>query len=129
VISPTGKKVRGHDHHGSGAYGALRGDRKHTGSDYVGVPGQSVVSPINGKIIRESRPYADGPWSGCVIEGKHMTIQMFYVKMNDGLIGKQVCQGEIIGRMQNIGQKYPGITPHVHLSIKSINPEIFTNYL
>jgi hypothetical protein len=58
-----------------------------------------------------------------------MAVQLFYFEPNEKLIGKAVEKGQKIGIAQDISKKYPDMTPHVHLSIVSINPEIFINYL
>jgi murein DD-endopeptidase MepM/ murein hydrolase activator NlpD len=128
IISPTGKwEVRGADKHGQGYFGASRGNRKHNGIDLLIEPGQRIVSPIDGKVIRDAYPYAgDLKWSGCLIKGKGMEVKMFYMRLLKGIIGSQVKQGQEIGWAQNIAHKYAGMLPHVHLEIKMmsyVNPE------
>ncbi len=76
--SPTGKGIRRLDKWGTGKYGASRGDKRHEGTDYVVSPGQDIVAPIEGIIIRKARPYRKGKYSGVLLEGKHMSIKMFY---------------------------------------------------
>ena len=53
-----------------------------------------------------------------------MTIKMVYFQPDRSLIGKRVVQGEVIGTARDIAEKYPGITPHVHLEISAVNPEL-----
>jgi len=38
-----------------------------------------------------------------------------------------ITKGQVIGKAQDIGLRYPGIIAHVHLQIDSINPELFIN--
>jgi hypothetical protein len=51
-------KVREEDGHGNGHYGANREGRKHTGIDLVTTPGQTVTSPVTGRV--ETRPSNNG---------------------------------------------------------------------
>jgi len=122
VLSPTGLKIRGEDKWGSGAFKAPRGDHVHRGVDFVCVPGQSVAAPIEGVIRREARPYVTGEFSGVLIESPVCDVKLFYLKPDPTLIGRHVKKGQVIGHAQDISQKYPGITPHVHLEITMINP-------
>lgn len=128
MISPTGKGPRKWDKHGSGAYGAPRGGRAHKGVDYVCVPGQVVVSPIAGTVTREARPYAEGPWSGVVIESPNISVMLFYLAPDPAVIGRVVAQGAPIGTAQDITEKYPGITPHVHLQVEGVDPQLLMDH-
>jgi len=128
MISPTGFGVRGIDKHGSGAYNAGRGDkyRLHIGADYICEPGQIVYSPITGVIVRERKPYS-GKWSGVQIRNSQITVTLFYINPNRHLITMPIKEGDAIGTAQDIAEKYPGIVPHVHMQIDSVNPELFIN--
>jgi len=134
--NPTGGKVRGCDtEYGCGNYGASRGSRKHDGSDYESVPGQEIVSPVNGEIIRGSNPYKNDPsYNGVFIrsaEGK--SVWVWYLSPDKGIIGSKVQEGDRIGTAQDLTTKYPAkngnpaITNHIHVRIKdgktSLNPE------
>ena len=125
IVSPTGGPVRDVDNHGMGHFGAPRGPRQHKGTDYVGIPGQHILSPIDGVIVREARPYAnDTRYSGLLICGKHLYVKLFYIEPDWSVMGAGVFKGKtVIGIMQNIGLKHPGITPHVHLQAM-VDPEI-----
>lgn len=129
MISPTGKGIRVHDARGSGLYGAKRGGRRHGGCDYVCEPGQAVVAPISGIVTRKAKPYAADKYGGLIIQGEHMTIKMFYLDPDGYLIGQAVKQGDVIGKAQDISKKYQFITPHIHLQVESVDPEIFTRML
>jgi hypothetical protein len=128
MISPTGKGIRGTDTHGSGSYGSPRGKHIHFGADYICIPGQEVVSPDDGKIIRIAFPYPtmykDIMFSGVLIRTVYCELKMFYFEPLKGVLFKDVSQGQVIGHAQDISLKYVGITPHVHLEITSINPEL-----
>ncbi len=124
MINPTGGKIR-IDALGDGRHGAPRGKRSHNGVDYECTPGQSVKAPHGGRITRVAYPYAsDMRWKGCVIEGLDVTTKMFYLDPNPDLIGTTVLEGQHIGAAQNISKKYPGMTPHVHLRVTNVDPEL-----
>ena len=133
MISPTGHGVRGIDVWGQGRYGAPRdkGTRIHPGSDFVCIPGQDVVSPINGVVVREKIPYATPSkgilFGGLLIKNSDCEITMFYFEPLREVIKMPVAKGQVIGTAQDIGLRYPGIIPHVHLEFTSINPELFIN--
>lgn len=127
VISPTGLGIR-NDGAGGGYYGALRGNRKHAGIDFICIPGKTIVAPISGKIARVARPYADGGYSGVEIVGELMTVKVFYFNPLEHLVKCFVTQGEIIGKAQDITQRYlndKAMTPHVHLEIVKCDPAFF----
>jgi len=127
MISPTGKGIRDADKWGSGAHGASRGTRRHNGVDFICEPGQSVVSPITGTVVRVARPYADSPFSGVLIENAQISIKMFYLLPDMKLIGQEVPKGRFVGVAQDIAVKYPGIMPHIHLQVDRIDPGLFLN--
>ncbi len=124
MISPTGKGVRTRDEWGEGHFGASRGDHLHNGTDYICIPGQDIVSPISGVIMREAKPYAGQHYSGCVIEGPLIAIKMFYLNMLPNLVGRHVKQGELLGRAQDISKRYHHITPHIHVRIEKMDPDL-----
>ncbi|MFZ7126998.1 MAG: hypothetical protein ACOWWM_12675 [Desulfobacterales bacterium] len=124
MISPTGQRVRQKDKWGSGAYGARRdgGSRMHRGTDYICHPGQPVVCPIDqALVVREARPYAGGSYSGVLLRAKRIEIKLFYLEPLLDLYGRTVRMGDVIGHAQDISRKYPGIIPHVHLQIESMD--------
>jgi hypothetical protein len=134
IISPTGSWTLRNDEAGQGFFGAPRGKRSHNGVDLECVPGQVVLSPISGKIVREAYPYAgDLKWTGCLIVAKGIEIKMFYMRLYHH-IRKELKSGSVrcverlpIGVCQDITNKYPdqGMTPHLHLEAKimqRVNP-------
>ena len=118
----TSGAVRGTDRYGSGKFGVSRdgGKRSHQGLDLVAFPGEKVLSPIEGIVVREARPYRDDPkYGGLVISGtgdwKGFEVKMFYVQ---GIKMGRVRAGEVVGTAQDLGKKYPGITNHVHMEVR-----------
>jgi murein DD-endopeptidase MepM/ murein hydrolase activator NlpD len=130
MLNPTGMPIRGSDKWGEGRYGASRGSRIHEGADYICEPGQPVRAPIEGEIVREAKPYPESGYSGLLIQGKYMAIKMFYLEPFRDMIGKHVAQGDIIGVAQDISKRYDKeMTPHIHLQIEHLNPEILTEMI
>ena len=135
MISPTGRGIRGPDNYGSGAYGASRtkGDKSyiHEGADFICLPGQDIVSPIRGIVLRLKYPYAEPVkgvlFGGLLIKGSNCMVTLFYFKPIKELVTMEVQQGDLIGHAQDIALKHPGIVSHVHMHFDSINPEIFIN--
>ena len=129
MISPTGSNEIRSDGMGGGHYGAPRHNRPHAGADYVCQPGQEVVSPITGMVERHADPYGDGEYGGIEIVGSQCAVKMFYFRPSV-LPGVFVKQGEAIGRAQDISKRHGGgMKPHIHLEIRSIDPDIFISNL
>lgn len=119
-INPTGKGIR-NDSKGLGHHGAPRGHRKHDGVDLMCTPGQDILMPVAGIIARVSMPYKDDErWLGALIVNPRIEIKMWYFVPN--LLGMELKAGSVIGTAQNIGEKYEGVTPHIHLRIVRIDP-------
>lgn len=123
LINPTGRGVRV-DGAGDGNYGASRGSRKHRGTDFYCEPGQDIESPIDGVIKRLSYPYeGDARYTGCVIEGKRLSVKLFYLNVDTTLIKRVVTAGQTIGTAQNISTRYgEPMMPHIHMQIDKIDP-------
>jgi len=129
MISPTGKEIREKDEWGSGRYGAPRGQNKlHDGTDFVCTPGQSILSPISGMMVREARPYSNSDYSGVLLHNDSIDIMLFYLIPDQNLIGKWIAKRSIIGVAQDISKKYPNMIPHIHLRVVKINPELLLNF-
>ena len=125
---------------GLGHYGAPRGSRTHKGIDFAVFPGSLILAPVNGIITKYGYPYRDdlswryieitqsdcAPYvtteedkGDCAICGRaHPRHRLFYVAMVEVYPGEHVYKGQKIGYLQNIAQRYPGMTPHVHYEIK-----------
>ena len=124
MISPTGSLEIRSDSEGDGHFLAKRGHRLHHGVDLKVFPGQPIVAPVPCLIVREAYPYAgDTKWRGVELRASGMVIHIYYMVVDEILLGTEVLQGEQIGIAQNISQKYSSaMTPHIHLEIKAINP-------
>ena len=118
ILFPT--RVRKEDAHGAGHYGASRssGLRSHKGVDLVAAVNQDVFSPFSGQITKINQVYSgDSRYRGLTIEGsgawQGIRAKLFYV---NSLLkkGDVVESGDVIGNVQDLGVKYPGITIHVH---------------
>lgn len=128
VISPTGLGMRS-DAAGLGHHGAPRGGRLHNGMDFLCVPGQVVISPIEGNCMRYSYPYKDLSYNGVRIEGSQLTVVLWYVTPNfepSEVVKGIVHQGDEIGIAQDVSKKYGdiGMLPHVHLRIEKCDPRL-----
>lgn len=111
-------KLRECDKHGCGFYGASRGSRQHKGVDIDMVPGEVVKTPISGTVTKVGYPYGDDlSYRYVQITKDGYDFRLFYV---EPLVenGDYVQAGSVVGHVQNLGQRYPGITDHVHLEIK-----------
>ena len=128
IISPTGKSLRIMDHFGSGLYNAPRGSVKHNGVDFLCDPGQIILAPVDGVIIRIAYPYAKHQYTGVLIENDSLSLKMFYFAPDKKIIGKKVSRGQRIGIAQDISKLYntgkKNMLPHIHLQIESIDPMI-----
>lgn len=123
-------KKRGVDDWGSGEFGASRGDRTHNGIDYACEPGTEVCAPVSGVVSKFGYCYRDDLSFRYVqiADSLGWAHRVFYVEPREDLeIGDRVEHGEIIGKSQKLGDRYPGITEHVHYEIKCdgvfIDPE------
>jgi murein DD-endopeptidase MepM/ murein hydrolase activator NlpD len=107
------------DPYGSGQFGAPRDhhSRQHNGLDVVANPGDTVLSPIEGDVVREAIPYA--PFTGLLIEGAGAyagySVKLFYVEAYG--CGR-VRAGMPLGHVQDLQHKYPGITNHIHMEVR-----------
>lgn len=114
-------QVRGTDAHGSGEWGASRGDRAHVGVDYVVEPGWLAVTPVSGVITRLGYPYRDDLSYRYVevTDSQGLRHRLFYVKPLPSIsIGTRVEIHDPVGTVQDIAARYPGITQHIHYEIK-----------
>lgn len=114
------QRSRGTDAFGQGHFGAARGGRLHQGLDIETAPGEEIMSPVDGEVIREALPYHDDPaFRGLVIRGvgawAGYEVRIFYV---DGLLSGRVEAGSVVGRAQDLKHRYPGITNHIHVEVR-----------
>lgn len=119
--------IRGNDKWGSGAFGASRGSRPHLGVDLIVEPGAYVYAPFDMKIERISHPYSNSPYLGIAFSynrsGNTYDGRAWYFNPLPSVIGRNVSQGEVIGVAQDLTNRYPGITNHIHLQLQGNNLE------
>lgn len=119
------------DSHGSGHFGASRGNRTHNGQDYYSPVGTMIASPVTGVVTKIGYPYADDLSFRYVevtdkIKLRH---RVFYIHpLVDIKVGVKVSKDSGIGITQDLSKKHHGIRPHVHYEIKDpdghfLNPE------
>lgn len=126
---------------GSGLFGASRGDRSHSGLDFLSIEGQETFAPITG-LIRKSNPSTKTPkLTGIAIKGtgeyEGVEVKCFYTttefrsdlewSYQDNITVKRA---ERIGLAQNVlgeGKYNPrtnsGMQNHIHFEIK-VNGEV-----
>ena len=107
-FNPTGGKLR-NDGWGEGHFGASRGSRLHEGVDITGKRGCYVCSPVDGFVVREGKPYADGgPWDCYLLirEPSGAEWRLFYVKPLPGIVGTTVSKGQAVATLEDVGAKY-----------------------
>lgn len=121
--------MRGTDPHGSGAWQAPRGGRKHNGIDYAAASGSTVLSLTFGRVTKLGYPYSDDlSYRYVEVTDAHgKRVRYFYVEpaVEEG---QEVNLNDPIGHVQSLRGRYPGITEHVHLEIidehgEYLNPE------
>lgn len=114
----SSQTIRGCDPLGCGEFGAPRGARKHNGIDIVATPGQTIFSPISGKVNRMAYPYADDlSYKGLEIQNDQYKVKIFYINPTIA-IGSQVKAGDKIAVAQNISAKHgAAMTNHVHFEV------------
>jgi murein DD-endopeptidase MepM/ murein hydrolase activator NlpD len=106
---------------GDGHFGSSRsgGSRDHNGLDLVVTPGETIYSPIDGKVIRYSSPYPDDSrYSGLHIQNDKYLVKMWYLSPNQVKPGQEVTRGQALGVAQKISTKYgAGMIDHVHVEV------------
>jgi hypothetical protein len=117
-----GNPYRGCDSQGCGAYKASRGTREHEGLDIAATVGSKAYTPIAGTVTRQTRVYAsDSRYTGIVIAGTGYfvgyEVKVFYIG-NMPMAGTMLPKGAVIGFVQNIAAKYPGLKNHIHIEIR-----------
>ena len=122
LANPTLSFVRDLDVYGSGHFGASRdgGKRKHEGADFIAPPGTEVHAPVSGVVTRMGYAYDRDKYLRFVEVWDaplHLMARVFYVDPSIA-IGQAVTAGDVIGKAQILGFRYPfGMTNHVHVEI------------
>lgn len=124
---------RGSDIWGSGSFGASRsgGKRTHKGLDLKYSPKDKFRIPFDSILNRKGIVYADDQkyklveFKGVGNYSNYLYKVMYFVC--DEPIGTMFNRGEFVGSVQDITEKYKGITNHVHFELyidgKLVNPE------
>lgn len=125
--------IRGDDKHGSGVFGAPRGNRTHKGVDIACYEGSEVLSVTDGFITKIGYPYdpndnKKGHLRYVQVTSGNLDFRYFYVHPTVS-IGDKVIKGDMLGITQGLLKVYPGITDHFHFEVKEgdehINPMNF----
>ena len=96
---------RGNDPTGFGHFGAKRGIRRHKGHDIVSVPGESVVSMINGTVTKIGYAYAKALQFRYVqVENETFKVWLMYIEHANLKVGQFVCAGERVGYCLDIAK-------------------------
>jgi len=124
--------VRTVDNWGQGYYGAPRGSRKHKGIDFACLPDSEVLAERAGMVTKIGFPYDDDDDHDGKPDFTYVEIgdvennkaRYFYVKPSVSP-GDIVRSGQVIGVIQSLENKYPGITPHLHFEVKDGDGKFF----
>ncbi|WP_281980461.1 M23 family metallopeptidase [Tenacibaculum mesophilum] len=110
--------TRGRDATGNGWYGARRGNRKHEGVDFVGVPGQKVFACVDGRV-RIGNVYAYSTKMKLVeIKNSIYKVKQMYVQPTVKN-GQMVKAGDVIGTLQDVATFHGSnkMKPHCHVGV------------
>lgn len=132
---------RGNDPTGFGHFGAKRGfysngkPKFHKGFDIVSVPGESVVSMIDGVVTKIGYAYAKALQFRYVqVENEIYKVWLMYLEHANLKVGQQVCAGERVGYALDIAKYHnknrkdgKKMICHLHIQIwkngKLVDPE------
>lgn|GEM_PF-1469172 len=125
LLDPAGTYQIRSDGMGDGAYGAWRrnGAKRyaHRGLDTICTPGDSVRAPMAGAVSRIGWCYAGEDYRLVVLEARCWECRVLYVEPLEGLLGRRVREGEIIGHAQDVtlrdGYAEGGMLPHLHTEL------------
>lgn len=116
------------DEYGCGHFGASRGSRTHEGVDLICPPGKEVASGVYGEVTKLGYTYEDDPRFRYVqvtasLNRKHCHFRFFYVEPALK-VGDRVDPGKVIGKVQSLQDRYPGITDHCHFEIHDMHGNV-----
>lgn len=126
VIPPD----RGTDTWGSGYYRAPRGDRLHNGIDKLAIAGSQLLSLTKGKVTKLGYAYADDLSYRYIeiVDPMGNVLRYFYI-LPVVKVGQHIDENTILGEVQNLDKRYPGISNHFHFEVKVNNkyldPELY----
>lgn len=122
---------RANDKHGSGAWQAPRSYGKHNGIDYATWPDSLVHSSSIGLVTKLGYMYNDDLSYRYVQITTPLGYVIRYAYVQPLVeLGTSVSKDQVLGAVQDIGERYEGITPHIHVSVKDpqgayVNPEMY----
>lgn len=130
--------TRGTDSWGSGVFGASRdgGGRAHSGLDCIAVPGDMVVAPFPGVIVRLGVAYAFSTLGSIHLHGhgdfEGWEAKLLYVEPDPGLGGRTVAMGDRLGEAQDVAAYWKAKQPdhvgemknHCHIEIRVTIPHL-----
>lgn len=122
MVSPTRNiRLRGAEPTGNGWYGANRsGGRKHRGLDIVAIPGEAILSPIKGKVVRSGTVYTfTKKFKLLVISNDTYEVKLMYLDPHPFNPGDMVMEGQEIGKNQDVSRYWGGgMINHIHMEVK-----------
>ena len=109
---------RGTDKYGSGAFKASRGKRTHNGIDKRVEPDTKIYHVSGGIVTKLGYAYSDDlSFRYVQITSGNIDYRYFYIHPCVKT-GQTVTAENCIGTSQKLGDRYPGITEHVHFEVK-----------
>ncbi|XP_019361792.1 PREDICTED: myeloid protein 1-like [Gavialis gangeticus] len=114
--NPT-NKIRGCDKYGCGHFGAPRKDSKggHRGVDVICHDGSQIMAPFDGVITKVNIYIHGSTHEGVEIRGGGFCVRLLPVRIAVHIKAGRVRRGDVIGRMLNMQQEFPGIISHIHV--------------
>ena len=111
--------LRTRDNYGDGCYGASRGEHTHAGEDFAVLSGSEVELLESGTVTKLGYCYGDDLSYRYVqvSHGNGYVSRYLYVAPGVDL-RQRVEAGNVIGVVQDLDKRYPGITPHIHFEVR-----------
>lgn len=110
---------RGQDSFGAGHFHAPRGSRIHQGEDFLAPPESKVHALLGGTVTKLGYTYADDLTFRYVqvTDEEGYRLRYYYVKPTVKK-GDRINSDDILGTVQDLGERYPGMPNHIHFEIK-----------
>lgn len=119
MISKWDERVIRRDSKGNGNFAASRGGRSHEGADYVFTPGEEVLSPVEGSVVRLGWAYANEPYRLVEIRSHKGYFLWRFLYVDPSVkAGDKILPYQTIGTAQKISDKYgEEMKDHVHVEV------------
>lgn len=128
-------RKRHSDKWGAGHFNAPRGNRSHSGIDYLCEPGAVIMSPCDGEVTKLGYPYGDDLSFRYVeiTDRHHARHRLFYVEPSLS-VGDHIAEGDHVGEAQDLTKRYDTpekgpILNHIHYEImvgkSHVDPETY----